>query len=95
MKKRRAGSSPATGTNTFLSILMFLASTGAVETICDYRTAKTTRPDKKEYWFLADYATGKRRVLDCPTRQAAERRADQIRAAMVKGQAHRLALSHA
>jgi len=59
-----------------------------------YRTVKATRSGTKQYWLLADYSTGKRRVLNCRTKQAAERRADEIRAAMVKGQAHRVALSH-
>jgi integrase len=60
-----------------------------------YRAMKATRSGTKHYWLLADYSTGKRRVLNCRTRQAAESRADKIRAAMVKGQAHRLALRHA
>lgn len=33
-----------------------------------YRTAKATRSGKKDYWFLADYSTGKRRVLNWPHR---------------------------
>jgi hypothetical protein len=43
---------------------------------------------------LVDYSTGRRRVLNNPTKEAAERRADGIRKAMVKGQANRLSLSN-
>ncbi len=45
-------------------------------------------------WLLADKSTGERRLLNHLSRKAAERRADQIRAAMVKGQAHRALLSN-
>lgn len=59
-----------------------------------YKTTKLTKFGPKDYWLLVDYSTGKRRLLNNPTRIAAERRADQIRAAMVKGQAHRMLLSN-
>jgi hypothetical protein len=52
-----------------------------------YETIKATKAGLTKYWLLEDYSTGKRRVLNNRTREAAERRADQIRAAMVKGQA--------
>lgn len=45
-------------------------------------------------WLLADKSTGKRRLLNHTSRKAAERRADEIRAAMVKGQAHRALLNN-
>ena len=55
-----------------------------------YRTTKATKSGPTDYWLLADYTTGKRRLLNNPSRKAAERRADQIRKAMVKGQADRM-----
>jgi hypothetical protein len=58
-----------------------------------YKQDKPTKSGVKTYWLLADCSTGKRRILNNTSRKAAERRADQIRAAMVKGQAHRLLLS--
>jgi hypothetical protein len=63
----------------------------------DFTIYKTTKPAKsgpKDYWLLEEYSTGKRRLLNNPSRKAAERRADQIREAMVKGQAHRMPLSN-
>ncbi len=59
-----------------------------------YQTTKPTKSGPKVYWLLEDYSTGKRRLLNNPSRKDAERRADQIREAMVKGQAHRLLLSN-
>ena len=54
---------------------------------------KTTKAGQT-YWLLVDKSTGRRRLLNHPSRKAAERRADQIRDAMVKGQAHRMLLSN-
>lgn len=59
-----------------------------------YHTVKPSKSGLKPYWVLADYSTGKRRLLNHQTKQEAERRADTIRAAMAKGQTNRLALSH-
>ena len=59
-----------------------------------YRSDKPTKSGHKTYWLLEDFSTGKRRTLNNVSKEAAERRADQIRAAMVKGQAHRLLLSN-
>lgn len=59
-----------------------------------YKTTKSAKSGPKDYWLLEDYSTGKRRLLNNPTRKAAERRADQIRTAMVKGQAHRSLVNH-
>ena len=59
-----------------------------------YETIKSTQAGPTKYWLLEDYSTGKRRLLNNPTREAAERRADQIRTAMVKGQASRMALTN-
>ena len=58
-----------------------------------YKTTKPTKSGPKTYWLLEDFSTGKRRTLNNVSRKAAERRADQIRAAMVKGQASRMSLS--
>jgi hypothetical protein len=59
-----------------------------------YQQDKLGKSGPKTYWLLADTSTGKRRILNHTSRKAAERRADQIRAAMVKGQAHRQLLSN-
>src|SRR5262249_50734101 len=60
-----------------------------------YKTTKPTKSGQKVYWLLVEYCTtDKRRLLNNPTREAAERRADQIRAAMVKGQASRMSLTN-
>lgn len=59
-----------------------------------YRVEKPTKAGPKTYWLLEDSSTGKRRTLNNVSKEAAERRADQIRAAMVKGQAHRMLLSN-
>ena len=59
-----------------------------------YKTSKPTRSGPKVYWLLEDYSTGKRRLLNNLTKKAAQQRADSIRAAMVKGQASRLAISN-
>lgn len=59
-----------------------------------YKSVKPTKAGPKTYWLLEDESTGKRRTLNNVSREAAERRADQIRAAMVKGQAHRALLSN-
>jgi len=60
-----------------------------------YEMEKPTKSGPKVYWLLEEYCTtGKRRLLNNPTRKAAEHRADQIRAAAVKGQAGRMALSN-
>ena len=59
-----------------------------------YETIKSTQAGPTKYWLLEDYSTGKRRLLNNPTREAAERRADEIRAAMVKGQASRMMLTN-
>lgn len=65
---------------------------GVVFTI--YKVEKPAKAGPKTYWLLEDCSTGKRRTLNNVSREAAERRADQIRAAMVKGQAHRMLLSN-
>ena len=59
-----------------------------------YKTLKPTKSGPKVYWLLEDHSTGKRRTLNNTSQKAAERRADQIRSAMVKGQAHRMLLSN-
>jgi len=59
-----------------------------------YKTTKPTKSGHKYYWVLVDYSTGKRRLLNNRTQKAARLRADKIRAAMVKGQAHQSLLSH-
>lgn len=59
-----------------------------------YKVDKPTKSGPKTYWLLEDCSTGKRRTLNNVSREAAERRADQIREAMVKGQAHRMLLSN-
>ena len=59
-----------------------------------YKSDKTSKSGTKTCWLLEDHSTGKRRTLNNVSRKAAERRADQIRAAMVKGQARRLLLSN-
>ena len=59
-----------------------------------YKVEKPTKSGPKTYWLLEDFSTGTRRTLNNVSREAAERRADGIRAAMVKGQAHRLLLSN-
>src|SRR6266404_4143510 len=59
-----------------------------------YKTIKSTKSGPALYWVLEDYSSGKRRLLNNPTEKAARERADEIRAAMVKGQASRMALSH-
>lgn len=59
-----------------------------------YETLKSTKAGPTRYWLLEDYSTGKRRLLNHKTQKAARQRADAIRAAMVKGQAHRMALSN-
>lgn len=59
-----------------------------------YASDKPTKAGRKTYWLLEDFSTGKRRTLNNVSREAAERRADEIRGAMVKGQAHRLLLSN-
>ena len=59
-----------------------------------YEVAKSTKAGPTTYWLLVDHTTGKRRVLNNPTLEDAKRRADQIRIAMVKGQAGRMALSN-
>ncbi len=59
-----------------------------------YKATKSTKSGPKDYWLLEDYSTGKRRLLNNPTRKAAECRADEIRDAMVKGQAQRALLSN-
>jgi integrase len=58
-----------------------------------YQTIKPTKAGPRVYWLLEDYTTGKRRLLNNKTLRAAQQRADKIRAAMVKGQANRFALS--
>ena len=59
-----------------------------------YEVKKPAKSGLKTYWLLEDSSTGKRRTLNNVSREAAERRADQIRTAMVKGQAYRLLLSN-
>ena len=59
-----------------------------------YATIKLSSAGPRTYWLLEDYSTGKRRLLNHPTELAARQRADQIRAAMAKGQANRLALNN-
>ena len=59
-----------------------------------YEVEKPSKSGPKTYWLLEDSSTGKRRTLNNVSKEAAECRADQIRAAMVKGQAHRLLLSN-
>ena len=60
-----------------------------------YEMEKRTKSGPKVYWVLEEYCTtGKRRLLNNATRKAAELRADRIRAAAVKGQAGRMALSN-
>ncbi len=50
-----------------------------------YRVEKPSKSGPKTYWLLEDSSTGKRRTLNNLSRKAAERRADRIRDAMVKG----------
>jgi integrase len=50
-----------------------------------YKSVKPTKSGPKAYWLLEDFSTGKRRTLNNVSKQAAERRADRIREAMVKG----------
>ena len=60
-----------------------------------HETTKTTKSGPRAYWLLEERITsGKRRLLSNTSEKAARRRADKIRAAMVKGQASRMALSH-
>jgi hypothetical protein len=59
-----------------------------------YQTPKPTKSGPKVYWVLEDYSTGKRRLLNNKSLKAARERADKTRAAMVKGQAHRMSLSN-
>ena len=59
-----------------------------------YPTTKHILSGPTTYRVLEDYSTGKRRLLNNPTELAARQRADQIRAAMAKGQASRLALNN-
>ena len=59
-----------------------------------YKTTKPTKSGPRVYWLLEDSSTGKRRTLNNKTQKDAERRADRIRAAMVKGQAHRHTLTN-
>jgi integrase len=59
-----------------------------------YKSSKQTKSGPKDYWLLADYATGKRRLLSHTSEKAARQRADEIRSAMAKGQASRMALSN-
>jgi integrase len=59
-----------------------------------YETVKSTKAGLTRYWLLEDYSSGKRRLLSNKTKKAAEERADKIRAAMVKGQASRMALNN-
>jgi hypothetical protein len=57
-----------------------------------YETIKSNKFGPTRYWLLEDYSTGKRRLLNDKTEMAARERADEIRAAMVKGQASRMSL---
>ncbi len=59
----------------------------------EFTIYQSTKAGQGIYWLLVDYSTGKRRVLSNPSRKEAERRADEIRAAMVKGQASRMSLN--
>lgn len=59
-----------------------------------YKSVKPSKSGPKTYWLLEDESTGKRRTLNNVSREAAERRADQIRAASIKGKAHQLLLTH-
>jgi integrase len=59
-----------------------------------YPAHKNTPAGPVRYWMLVDYSTGKRRVLNHTSEKAARQRADEIRAALPKGQAERLALSN-
>jgi hypothetical protein len=59
-----------------------------------YRTTKHIPSGPTTYWVLVDHSSGKRRLLNNPTELAARQRADQIRTAMAKGQANRLALNN-
>ena len=59
-----------------------------------YPTTKLIKSGPTTYWVLEDYSTGKRQLLNNPTELAARQRADAIRAAMIKGQANRLALNN-
>ena len=58
-----------------------------------YKTTQTHEVGAEGLLASEDYSTGKRRLLNNASREAAEHRADQIREAMVKGQAHRMLFS--
>ena len=55
-----------------------------------YQTIKSTQSGPTRYWLLEDYSTGNRRSLTNKIEKAAGERADEIRTAMVKGQASRM-----
>ncbi|HEV7923971.1 MAG TPA: site-specific integrase, partial [Verrucomicrobiae bacterium] len=59
-----------------------------------YETVKKTKAGPIRYWLLEDHSSGKRRLLSNKTKEAAQKRADKIRAAMVKGRADRMTLSN-
>ena len=59
-----------------------------------YKTPKKTKAGPRVCWVLVDRSTGKRRTLNNKTLKAAKQRADTIQAALVKGQANRMALSN-
>jgi hypothetical protein len=59
-----------------------------------YATTKPSKSGPKAYWVLVDHSSGKRRLLNNKTLNAARQRADKIRAAMVRGQADRMTLSN-
>ena len=71
---------------------IFYSADGVHFTI--YKTSKSTKSGAIVYWLLENYTTGKRRLLNNLTKKAAQQRADKIRAAMVNGQASRLAMSN-
>jgi integrase len=60
-----------------------------------YKTIKPTKAGPRLYWVLVDTTStpSKRRLLNNKTLKAAQQRADEIKAAMLKGQANRMALS--
>lgn len=57
------------------------------------KSTKKTRSGPRDYYLLAESSTGKRRILNHTSLAAAQKRADDIRKAMSRGVANRLAYS--
>jgi hypothetical protein len=82
---------PATQTKVSQSIVYNADGVG----FTTYKRPKLTKSGPKAYWVLEEYvSTGERRLLHKKTLKAARQRADKTRAAIVKGQANRMALSN-